>query len=93
MIDVRGTSRASSVNAESVPLVLRFRKGIDQGRVLGFEANSASFSAHRRTVEATGCSGQIVNNLERAWEITGSGEDEFASTMLQKSQVAAREFR
>jgi hypothetical protein len=36
---------------------------------------------------------QIVNNLERVWEITGSGEDELASMMLQISQVVAREFR
>jgi hypothetical protein len=32
---------------------------------------------------------QIVNNLERAWEITGSGENELASMMLQISQVVA----
>jgi hypothetical protein len=36
---------------------------------------------------------QIVNNLERAWEITGSGEDELASMMLQISQVVARELK
>jgi hypothetical protein len=36
---------------------------------------------------------QIVNNLERAWEITGSSEDELASMMLQTSQVVPREFK
>jgi hypothetical protein len=36
---------------------------------------------------------QIVNNLQRAWEITGRGEDELASTMLQISQVVARELK
>jgi hypothetical protein len=36
---------------------------------------------------------QIVNNLERAWEITGSGEDELASMMLQISQVVASEYK
>jgi hypothetical protein len=36
---------------------------------------------------------QIVNNLERAWEITGSGEEELTSMMLQISQVVARQFK
>jgi ElaB/YqjD/DUF883 family membrane-anchored ribosome-binding protein len=32
---------------------------------------------------------QIVNNLERAWEITGGSEDQLTGTMLQISQVVA----
>jgi len=36
---------------------------------------------------------QIVSNLEQAGEITGSGEDELASMMLQISQLVARKFR
>ncbi len=35
---------------------------------------------------------QIVSNLERAWEITGGSEDQLTGTMLQISQVVAREF-
>jgi hypothetical protein len=34
---------------------------------------------------------QIINNLERAWEITGGSEDELTGTMVQISQVVARE--
>ncbi len=36
---------------------------------------------------------QIVSNLERAWEITGGTEDQLTGTMVQISQVVAREFR
>ncbi len=35
---------------------------------------------------------QIVLNLERAWEITGGGEDQLTSTLMQISQVVARQF-
>ncbi len=35
---------------------------------------------------------QIVSNLERAWEISGGDEDQLAGTMMQISQVVAREF-
>jgi hypothetical protein len=35
---------------------------------------------------------QIVFNLERAWAITGGSEDELTGTMVQISQVVAREF-
>ncbi len=35
---------------------------------------------------------QIVNNLERAWGITGRSEDELTGVMLQISQVVARKF-
>ena len=35
---------------------------------------------------------QIVSNLERAWEITGGGEDQLTGTMVQISQVVARQF-
>ncbi len=35
---------------------------------------------------------QIVSNLERAWEITGRSEDQLLSTMMQISQVVARQF-
>ena len=35
---------------------------------------------------------QIVSNLERAWEISGGSEDQLLSTMMQISQVVARQF-
>ena len=35
---------------------------------------------------------QSVSNLERAWEIAGGGEDQLLSTMMQISQVVARQF-
>ncbi len=35
---------------------------------------------------------QIVSNLERAWEIVGGSEDQLLSTMMQISQVVARQF-
>ncbi len=34
---------------------------------------------------------QITSNLERAWEITGRSEDELTGTMVQISQVVARQ--
>ncbi len=36
---------------------------------------------------------QIVSNLERAWELTGGTEDQLLATMLQISQVVARQFK
>ncbi len=36
---------------------------------------------------------QIVNNLERAWEIAGGSEDQLTGTMMQISQVVGREFK
>ena len=36
---------------------------------------------------------QITSNQERAWEITGRSEDELTGTMVQISQVVAREFK
>ncbi len=36
---------------------------------------------------------QIVSNLERAWEIAGGSEDQLTATMMQISQVVAREFK
>ncbi len=36
---------------------------------------------------------QIVSNLERAWEISGGDEDQLAGTMLQISQVVAKQFK
>ncbi len=35
---------------------------------------------------------QILSNLERAWEITDGSEDQLLSTMMQISQVVARQF-
>ncbi len=35
---------------------------------------------------------QILSNLEWAWEITGGSEDQLAGTMMQISQVVARQF-
>ncbi len=34
---------------------------------------------------------QITSNLERAWEITGGGEDQLTGTMVQISQVVAKQ--
>ncbi len=35
---------------------------------------------------------QIVSNLEQAWKITGGSEDQLTGTMMQISQVVARQF-
>ncbi len=35
---------------------------------------------------------QITSNLERAWEITGGTEDQLSGTMVQISQVVAKQF-
>ncbi len=34
---------------------------------------------------------QIVSNLEQAWELTGGSEDQLLSTIMQISQVVARQ--
>ncbi len=34
---------------------------------------------------------QITSNLERAWEITGGTEDQLTGTMIQISQVVAKQ--
>jgi len=34
----------------------------------------------------------MVSNLERAWELSGGSEDQLLSTMMQISQVVARQF-
>ncbi len=36
---------------------------------------------------------QIVSNLERAWELTGGSEDQLLSTMMQISQVVAKQMK
>ncbi len=36
---------------------------------------------------------QIASNLERAWEITDGTEDQLTGTMVQISQVVARELK
>ncbi len=36
---------------------------------------------------------QIVSNLERAWEIAGGSEDQLTGTMIQISQVVAKQFK
>ncbi len=35
----------------------------------------------------------VASNLERAWEITGRSEDELTGTMVQISQVVAKQFK
>ncbi len=35
---------------------------------------------------------QIVSNLKQTWELTGGSEDQLLSTMMQISQVVARQF-
>jgi hypothetical protein len=35
----------------------------------------------------------MVTRLERAWEIAGGSEDQLTGTMVQISQVVAREFK
>ncbi len=34
---------------------------------------------------------QITSNLERAWELTGGTEDQLTGTMVQISQVVAKQ--
>ncbi len=34
---------------------------------------------------------QIASNLERAWEMTGGSEDQLTGTMVQISQVVAKQ--
>jgi len=36
---------------------------------------------------------QIVSNLEQAWEISGGDEDQLTSTLMQISQVVAKQFK
>ncbi len=36
---------------------------------------------------------QILSNLEQAWELTGGSEDQLLSTMMQISQVVAKQFK
>ncbi len=36
--------------------------------------------------------GQILSNLEQAWELLGASEEQLLSTMMQISQVVARQF-
>ncbi len=36
---------------------------------------------------------QITSNLERAWEMMGGIEDQLTGTMIQISQVVARQFK
>jgi hypothetical protein len=42
--------------------------------------------------ELTALHSQILSNLEWAWEISGGSEDQLLSTMMQISQVVARQF-
>ncbi len=51
-------------------------------------SNPAAFKAEEiRTLRD-----QITSNLERAWELLGGSEDQLLSTMMQISQVVARQF-
>ncbi len=36
---------------------------------------------------------QIVSNLEWAWELSGGSEDQLLSTMMQISQIVARQMK
>ncbi|MEE8122323.1 MAG: hypothetical protein V3T55_12395 [Anaerolineales bacterium] len=36
---------------------------------------------------------QIMSSLEQAWEIAGGSEDQLTGSMLQISQVVARQFK
>ncbi len=52
-------------------------------------SNPAAFKAEEiRTLRD-----QITSNLERAWEITGRGEDQLTATMIQISQVVAQQLK
>ncbi len=42
--------------------------------------------------ELTALRSQILSNLEQAWELLGGSEDQLLSTMMQISQVVARQF-
>ncbi len=43
--------------------------------------------------ELTTLHSQILSNLEQAWELTGGSEDQLLSTMMQISQVVAKQFK
>ncbi len=50
-------------------------------------SNPAAFKAEEiRTLRD-----QITSNLERAWEISGGSEDQLTGTMVQISQVVAKQ--
>ncbi len=51
-------------------------------------SNPAAF----KTEEIRTLRDQITSNLERAWEITGGTEDQLTGTMVQISQVVAKQF-
>ncbi len=36
---------------------------------------------------------QIISNLERPWQIAGGSEDQLTATIIQISQVVARQFK
>ena len=42
--------------------------------------------------ELVGLRSQILSNLEQAWELLGGSEDQLLSTMMQISQVVAKQF-
>ena len=42
--------------------------------------------------ELTALHGQVLSNLEEAWELLGGSEEQLLSTMMQISQVVARQF-
>ena len=52
-------------------------------------SNPSAFKAE----EVTTLRDQITSNLERAWEITGGTEDQLTGTMMQISQVVAKQFK
>jgi len=87
-------SSATELNAE------RLRSGLVS--VSGFQACIAEAlydvdsivadpGAYTREELAT-LRSQIVSNLEQAWEIAGGSEDQLLATMMQISQVVARQF-
>ncbi len=42
--------------------------------------------------ELTALHGQVLSNLEQAWELLGGSEEQLLSTMMQIAQVVARQF-
>ncbi len=62
----------------------------DAPRARGRKSEIPNRSSPRR---CTTLREQIVSNLERAWEIADGTEDQLTGTMVQISQVVARELK
>ncbi len=57
-----------------------------------YDVDSIVADPEAYTTELATLHSQILSNLEQAWELTGGSEDQLLSTMMQISQVVARQF-